>query len=100
MQNAKAFLFPPEEDFWLVPLEAMAMWTPVIAYGKWGALETVIDGKTGTFFTLQTPESLNETLEKFEKMNFDKQLIQDHAKSFSKEVFQKKIFNYIETHAK
>ena len=100
MQNAKAFLFPPEEDFGLVPLEAMAMWTPVIAYGKWGALETVIDGKTGTFFTPQTPEALNETLEKFEKMNFDKQLIQDHAKSFSKEVFQKKIYNYIENHAK
>lgn len=100
MQGAKAFLFPPEEDFGLVPLEAMAMGTPVIAYGKWGALETVIDWKTGTFFTPQTPEALNETIEKFEKMNFDKELIKNHAKSFSKEVFQEKILNYIETHAK
>ncbi len=48
--NAKAFIFPPEEDFWLVPIAAMATGTPVIAYGKWWALETVIEWKTWTFF--------------------------------------------------
>lgn len=54
--NAKAFLFPPEEDFGLVPVEAMASGTPVIAYGIGGATETIIEGKTGIFFTPQTPE--------------------------------------------
>lgn len=100
MQWAKAFLFPPEEDFGLVPLEAMAMGTPVIAYGKWGALETVIDGKTGTFFTPQTPDALNETIEKFETMKFNPEIIKNHVRWFSKEVFQKKIADYITTHAK
>lgn len=96
MQWAKAFLFPPLEDFWLVPIEAMAMGTPVIAYGQWWALETVIDGKTGTFFSPQTPEALNETLEKFETMTFDLEAIREHAKGFSKEVFQKKILDFIQ----
>lgn len=54
--EAKAFLFPPEEDFGLVPVEAMSSGTPVIAYGVGGATETIIDGKTGIFFTPQTPE--------------------------------------------
>ena len=48
--QAKAFIFPPEEDFGIVPLEAMASGTPVIAYWKWWALETVIEKKTGIFF--------------------------------------------------
>ncbi len=100
MAGAKAFLFPPEEDFGLVPLEAMAMGTPVIAYWKWWALETVIDWKTGTFFFEQTPESLNQVIEKFEKMTFDPEIIKNHAKLFSKEVFQKNILEYIQTHAK
>ena len=100
MQGAKAFLFPPEEDFGLVPIEAMAMGTPVIAYGKWWALETIIDGKTGTFFSPQTPEALSEAIEKFETLEWNKELIQQHAEGFSKEVFQKSILEYIQTHAK
>ena len=100
MQGAKAFLFPPEEDFGLVPIEAMAMGTPVIAYGKWWALETIIDGKTGTFFSPQTPEALSEAIEKFENMSFDTETIKKHAEGFSKEVFQEKISEYIETYAK
>lgn len=99
LQNAKAFLFPPEEDFGLVPLEAMALGVPVIAYGKWGALETVIDGKTGVFFTPQTAEALNETIEKFESMTFQKETIRDHAHHFSKEQFQEKILHCIEKYA-
>ena len=100
MAGARAFLFPPEEDFWLVPIEAMSMGTPVIAYGKWWAIETVIDGKTGTFFSPQTPEALNVAIEKFENMSFDTETIKKHAEGFSKEVFQEKISEYIETYAK
>ncbi len=97
MAWAKAFLFPPEEDFGLVPIEAMAMGTPVIAYGEWGALETVIDGETGVLFSSQTPEALNEAIDRFETLEFDQAKIREHAENFSKEHFQEKIVDYIST---
>ncbi len=94
--QAKAFLFPPEEDFWLVPLEAMASWTPVIAYGKWWALETVVDWKTWIFFEEQTVASLNATIEKFETLTFDSQVIRNHAEKFDKKVFKEKLLQFID----
>ena len=84
--QAKAFLFPPEEDFWLVPLEAMACGTPVIAYGKWGALETVLENKTGIFFPSQTSNSLNKAIENFEKIQFTTQEIREHDETFDKKI--------------
>ncbi len=96
LTHAKGFIFPPEEDFGLVPIEAMACGIPVIAYEKWGALETVIEGKTGLFFSSQTTASLDEAIERFEKMTFDTEKIHKHAKKFSKENFQKNILKYIE----
>lgn len=95
--NARGFLFPPEEDFWLVPLEAMSMGTPVIAYGKGWALETVIPEKTGIFFSPQTPEGLNIAIKKFEKLSFDSEMIQKHAEMFSKEEFQKRLIAFLDT---
>ena len=100
MQWAKAFLFPPLEDFWLVPIEAMAMGTPVIAYGEWGALETVVDGVTGLFFSPQTPMALNDGIKKFETMKWDREKIREHVEKFSKERFQKNIQEFIENHVK
>ncbi len=93
--QARAFLFPPEEDFWLVPIEAMACWTPVIAYGKWWAKETIISGKTWIFFEEQNVESLNKAIEKFEKINFDKNSIIAQAEKFDKKIFQEKILDFI-----
>jgi len=93
--KAKAFLFPPEEDFWLVPIEAMASWTPVIAYNKWGALETVVDWKTWIFFEEQTVSSLNKTINKFENMSFDSKEIREYAMKFDKKVFNKEILKFI-----
>lgn len=95
-KNAKAFLFPPEEDFWLVPIEAMASWTPVIAYKKWWALETIIDWETWIFFENQTIESLNSTIEKFEKMNFDYQKIKNYSLKFDSKNFKENILKFIE----
>ncbi|MBS7538484.1 glycosyltransferase family 4 protein [Ancylobacter lacus] len=70
MRRAKAFVFAAEEDFGIVPLEAQASGTPVIAYGRGGALETVIgvgqEGATGTFFREQTPAALRQAVEEFE----------------------------------
>ena len=100
MKWAKAFLFPPLEDFGLVPIEAMAMGAPVIAYGEWGALETVVDGVTGLFFSPQSPEALNQAIERFETMEWDREKIREHAEQFSKERFQENIRTYITTHAK
>ena len=100
MKWAKAFLFPPLEDFGLVPIEAMAMGTPVIAYGEWGALETVVDGVTGVFFTPQTPGALNQAIDRYETIEWDRARIREHAEQFSKERFQENIRNYIDTHAK
>ncbi len=94
-ENAKWFLFPPEEDFWIVPLESMACWTPVIAYGKWGALETVIDKKTGIFFDKQTKESLNKAIKDFEKIEFNAKIIRKQAEKFDIDIFKKKILNFI-----
>ena len=104
--SAKAFLFPPEEDFWLVPLEAMSYGTPVIAYGKGGALETVIANETGlirdrsqatgVFFEEQNFESLDQAIKQFETIQFENQDIKQHAKKFSKKVFQEKLINFIE----
>lgn len=94
--KAKAFLFPPEEDFWIVPLEAMTCWTPVIAYEKWWALETVINGETWLFFTNQNVESLNNTIEKFEEMHFNYEYIREHALKFDKEIFKNNLKQFIE----
>lgn len=94
--KAKAFLFPPEEDFGLVPIAAMATGTPVIAYGKWWALETVVSGKTGIFFEEQTVSSLNQAIDAFESMNFDKKEIRKHAQTFDKEIFKQKLIDFVE----
>lgn len=93
--RAKAFLFPPEEDFWLVPVEAMASWTPVIAYWVWGWKETVIEDETWIFFEGQTVESLNSAIEKFETITFDPKKIRERAELFSKESFQNNLLQFI-----
>ncbi|MCQ2390808.1 MAG: glycosyltransferase [Kiritimatiellae bacterium] len=85
--GAKALLFPGLEDFGIVPVEAQAAGTPVIAYGAGGALETVVDGKTGLFFQEQTVESLCRAMENFEAREWDGRACQLHAKKFSEEHF-------------
>ena len=96
MSECKALLFPGLEDFGIAPVEAQACGRPVIAYGKGGVLDTVIDGDTGIFFKEQTVESLKEAILKFEQMQFDKYKIREHALEFDEEVFQKKIKDFIE----
>lgn len=94
-EKAKWFIFPPEEDFGIVPLEAMACWTPVIAYKKWWALETVIDWKTWIFFEEQSVNSLNNALELFENTDFDLTFLREHAEKFDSTIFRKNILEYI-----
>ncbi|MDS9468932.1 glycosyltransferase [Paracoccus sp. MBLB3053] len=87
-RGAKALIFPGEEDFGIVPVEAMACGLPVIAYGSGGALDTVRDGQTGTFFAEADPVSLRGAVEKFETMHFDRDVIVRHAQGFSNEAFR------------
>ncbi len=94
--EAKCFLFPPEEDFWLTPIEAMACGTPIIAYGKWWALETVVAWETGLFFENQTITSLQKTIEEFEELQFDPVHIRNHAKKFDVRNFKEKILEFVE----
>lgn len=99
MQRAKAFIFAAEEDFGIVPVEAQACGTPVIAYGAGGALETVIDyskssqSGTGLFFKEQTENSLVETIQKFEKIHskISPQNCRLNAETFSPDIFKEKL---------
>ena len=88
--NAKALIFPGIEDFGIVPLEAQAAGTPVIAYGCGGILETVIDKETGLFFYEQTSEALNEAVNRFEntQITLDSPKIESHIRKFSPKRFQ------------
>ncbi|MEN3013095.1 MAG: glycosyltransferase [Endomicrobiia bacterium] len=94
-QNAKALIFPAEEDFGIVPVEAQACGIPVVAYRKGGVLETVIENHTGIFFDTQTPQAVKEAVLKFEKMVFEPQKIRQQALKFSKERFIKEIKEFI-----
>jgi glycosyltransferase involved in cell wall biosynthesis len=98
MQKAKAFIFAAEEDFGIVPVEAQACGTPVIAYRKGGALETIIDGKTGIFFKEQSVESLKEAVQKFEGLGpvWDPRSIRENAERFSKERFQREFQEFVQ----
>lgn len=115
-RGCKALIFPGEEDFGIVPLEAQACGKPVIAFAKGGVLETVQgiycascdspagktllrpESPTGVFFTKQTAESLMEAVMFFERhMNqFDPRLIRNHAGGFDRLLFKEKFKHYIE----
>jgi glycosyltransferase involved in cell wall biosynthesis len=85
--NAKALLFPGIEDFGIVPVEAQAAGVPVIAFGKGGALETVVDGKTGCFFNEASCNSLCAAIEHFESINWEEELCRSNATRFSRNEF-------------
>ncbi len=90
--QARALIFPAEEDFGIVPVEAQACGTPVIAYGKGGALEGV---KTGLFFKEQTIEAIKKAVQDFEEMNFNAMLISGRVGEFDKKRFKEKFsFTY------
>ncbi len=97
--NAKAFLFPGEEDFGITPVEAQSAGVPVIAYGKGGALETVIKDETGKFFYNQTVDSLCDAITDFEKngVKFTRGQIREHSLKFSEERFRNEIKAYCES---
>ncbi len=95
-KNCKAVIFPAvDEDFGIVPVEAMSFGKPVVAYKSGGVVETVIDGKTGVFFDQPTAESLVEAIKKLEKLSIKPQDCINQANKFSKEVFIEKIKAFV-----
>ena len=94
-QGAKAFIHPQEEDFGITSVEAQAAGTPVIAFKKGGALDTVIDGKTGIFFESQTKESLINAIKRFDKLKFNKDDLIQNAKGFTKERFKNEFLDLL-----
>ncbi len=99
--HCKALIFPGVEDFGMVPVEAMASGRPVIALRKGGALDTVVENKTGVFFDQATSNSLNQAIEHFEASidSFDAQEILAHARQFDKAVFSKKFLELVQSKA-
>jgi glycosyltransferase involved in cell wall biosynthesis len=106
LSRCRALLFPTEEDFGIVPVEAQAAGAPVIAYGAGGATETVIDARdpaaaappTGVFFHEQTPEAMREAVEWFEAHAdaFDPAAAAANARRFDRPRFAAEIMDFLE----
>jgi len=106
--KCRALLFPGEEDFGIVPVEAQAHGRPVLAYGSGGVLETVVDlkgksansdGPTGIYFHQQSVDAMESAILKFEQNAglFDVEKIRRHALQFDAEVFRKRMHSFLET---
>jgi glycosyltransferase involved in cell wall biosynthesis len=95
LAGCRAFVFPGLEDFGITPVEAMAAGRPVIAYAGGGALDSVIEGVTGTFFHEQTPEALIAAVRRFDEAAFDPAAIRSHAAQFDVAVFKARMQAFI-----
>ncbi|WP_170464907.1 glycosyltransferase [Ruegeria arenilitoris] len=96
-QTAKALIFPAEEDFGIVPVEAMACGTPVLAYGRGGVRDSVVEGRTGLFFDTQSTESIIDSIRLFENIQFRFADISEHARGFGADRFRREFSDVVET---
>jgi len=90
-RDARAFLLPGEEDFGIAALEAQACGTPVLAYGRGGALETVLPGRTGLFFRDQTVDGMATALDKLDRFVCNKNAARSHTLRFSRQAFKRRM---------
>lgn len=101
LQRARAFIFASEEDFGIAPVEAQAAGTPVIAFGRGAARETIIDGETGLFFDAQTPAALTDAITRFEdRKHWKTALIVRNAERFSRAAFEREFRGFVEERIK
>lgn len=91
-----ALVFPGEEDFGLVPLEAQACGRPVVAFGRGGALESVVDGMTGAFFFEPTADALIAAVRAFDQASYDPAMIRYHAEQFSHQRFLREMDEFVQ----
>ena len=94
--RCRALIFPGEEDFGIVPVEAMASGRPVIAYGRGGATETVIPNLSGLLFSSQSVEGIVEAVDRFRASNFESARLVQHARTFSTDRFVTRMSAHIE----
>ncbi len=95
LQRAKGFVFSALEDFGILPVEAMATGTAVIAFGKGGAKETILENETGLFFEHQTIGSLQKAIQQFEIQSWDPKKCRNQAEKFSKKNFTQQFHNLV-----
>jgi glycosyltransferase involved in cell wall biosynthesis len=95
LRRCRALVFPGEEDFGIVPVEAMACGRPVIAYRRGGVLESVVENETGLFFDEQSLECLTDAIGRFEQASFDPDACRRHAEAFSKQRFVREFREFI-----
>jgi glycosyltransferase involved in cell wall biosynthesis len=94
--QCRALIFPGEEDFGMVPVEAMASGRPVVAFGRGGATETVAPGMSGIFFADQTVDAISSAVRRLDSMEIDPQKIATYARQFGREQFFKKMRAHID----
>jgi glycosyltransferase involved in cell wall biosynthesis len=93
--GCKALLFPGEEDFGMAPLEVAAAGRPTIAFRAGGATETIVENSTGLFFDHQTPESLMDAIERFERQQWSPAEIRKHAETFGIPIFRAHMLRFL-----
>jgi glycosyltransferase involved in cell wall biosynthesis len=98
LQRARAFVFAAEEDFGIMPLEAQACGTPVIAFGKGGALETVSESRSGMFFPEQSVKSLSAAISRFEEHEhtFDARTVRQNSSRFRAARFRSELSDFVD----
>jgi glycosyltransferase involved in cell wall biosynthesis len=98
LARCRALVFPGEEDFGIVPVEAMASGRPVIAYGRGGVLDTVVDGVTGVFFEEPSVKALAGAVRRYQSRRdtFEPQLIARHASAFDKRIFMEQMTEVVQ----
>jgi hypothetical protein len=98
MQRARAFVFAADEDFGIMPVEAQACGTPVIAFGRGGALETVVNGQTGLFFDQQSAQSIQQAVEAFDSVGqrMHPELIRANAERFAPSRFRREVLDLMD----
>jgi glycosyltransferase involved in cell wall biosynthesis len=89
--SARALIFPSEDDFGMVPIEAIACGTPVIAFRGGGALDTIVEGETGIFFDEPTPRLIRAAIEEFQTLSWDDTAFARESEKFSREAFVRRI---------
>jgi glycosyltransferase involved in cell wall biosynthesis len=95
--RCRALLFPGEEDFGMTPLEVNAAGRPVIAFRAGGAVETVVEGRTGIFFDQPAAESLIQAIKDFESYSWNVDVLRAHAAKFDRTVFAARLTEYLQT---
>ena len=97
-RRARALVFPGREDFGMVPVEAQACGRPVVCYAAGGALESVLDGRTGVYFGTQSASALLQAVERAEAVCWDSELIRRHSLTFSRREFQARMKAFLDEH--